>query len=94
LCQALSDYEHAVELGGGIVEQEFKNSVLATIAIARATKTTACLMHHFDTTTDPGKLRGLVQGEIRELRNASLKEKEALPGLLYKRVQAALAMRT
>jgi hypothetical protein len=94
LCQALSDYEHAVEIGGGIVEDDFKQSLMATICIAKATKATAVLMHHFNTTTDPGKLRGLVQGEIRELRSASLKEKEALPPLLYKRVQAALAMRT
>jgi hypothetical protein len=94
LCQALADYEHAVELGGGLVEDDFKQGVMATIAIAKATKATAVLMHHFDLITEPGKLRGLVQGEIRELRSASLKEKEALPPLLYKRVQAALAMRT
>eukprot|EP00972_Heterocapsa_arctica_P079077 11658706-Heterocapsa_arctica.AAC.1 len=67
---------------------------MATLAIAKATKATAVLMHHFESTTDTGKLRSLVQGEIRELRNASLKEKDALPPLLFKRVQAALATRT
>jgi hypothetical protein len=94
LCQALSDYEHAVEIGGGVVSDDFKQSILATIAIAKATKATAVLMHHFDQITDTGKLRSLVQGEIRELRNASLKEKDALPPFFSRRVQAALAMRT
>eukprot|EP00972_Heterocapsa_arctica_P061619 9087615-Heterocapsa_arctica.AAC.1 len=67
---------------------------MATLAIAKATKATAVLMHHFNETTDTGRLRSLVRGEIRELRSSSLKEKDALPPLLFKRVQSALAMRT
>eukprot|EP00971_Amphidinium_carterae_P031743 625247-Amphidinium_carterae.1 len=91
--EALSAYKKVytsldVELDTVLVE-----SVSDILRDARASKASACLLHHFASEANLEFLRTKVQAEIRDLRNHSLKETAVLPKLLCNRVQTALAMR-
>eukprot|EP00971_Amphidinium_carterae_P102726 2033297-Amphidinium_carterae.1 len=90
--EALSAYNKVytsldVELDTVLVE-----SVTDVLRDARASKASACLLHHFASEPNLEFLRTKVQAEIRDLRNHSLKETAVLPKLLCNRVQTALAM--
>jgi UTP-glucose-1-phosphate uridylyltransferase len=91
--QALVNHEKVLAISGEPLEDSLKEDVEATLALSKVTKVTAVLMHHFARCTDVGELRGYVQAEIRELRAASVKEKEVLHPFLHQRVVQALAMR-
>lgn len=92
--QALKKHEKNLALTGAAVEEVLKQAVEGTLVLSRVTKVTAVLLHHFGHCTDAGKLRSLVQAEIRDLRSASVKEKDALHPLLHRRVLNALALRS
>ena len=91
--EALKKHEQNLALAGAAAEEVLKQAVEASLIMSKVTKVTAVLLHHFSQCTDLGKLRSLVQAEIRDLCTASVKEKDALHPILHKRVLNALALR-